>query len=91
MVGQPGDVGLVVGREGTAGREIERRQVLLLELDGDGLDHVAQAAAALEREGRPQVGRREDAAVRSQEPNAPIDGLGQPQVLAEVDRDRLAI
>ena len=66
VVGQAGDVGLVVDRQWPAGRQVERRQVFLLEPDLDGELDVAQAAAALEREGGPQVGVGEDPAVGPQ-------------------------
>ena len=45
VVGQPGDVGLVVGRQRAGPSSGQRRKVLLLETDARGVD-VAQAAAA---------------------------------------------
>ena len=75
VVGQARDVGLVVDRQRPAGRQVERRQVLLLEPDLDRELDVAQAAAALERERRPQVGVGQDAAVGPQEPDPAVDRL----------------
>ena len=83
-----GDIRLVVGRQRPAGREVERRQELLLDLDLDR-DRRRRAGSgctrARARRAGPRVG--EDPAVRPGQPDAALDRLGEAQVLAEVDRD----
>ena len=87
VVGQAGDVRFVVGRQRSPGRQVERGQVFLLDPDVDRVGDVAQAAAALEGEGRRQAGGREDAPVGAQEPDAAGDRCGEREVVAEVDPD----
>ena len=64
VVGQAGDVGLVVGGQGPARGQVDGRQELLLETQAERDDDVAQAAAALDGEGGLDVRADEDAAVR---------------------------
>src|SRR6478672_10885029 len=89
VVGQAGDVRLVVDRQGAAGRQVECREVLLLEADLDGEFDVAQTAAALESERRSEVRVGQDPAVGPEQPDPAIDRAREPQVLAQIDRDVL--
>ena len=73
MIGQAGDVGFVVGRQRSTGRQVEGGQVFLLDPDVDRVGDLAQTAAALEGECRGQAGGREDAPIRAQETDTPGD------------------
>ena len=86
VVGQAGDIGLVVVASGLPVAEIERGKVLLLEVHRDREFDVAQAAAALEREGGLEVGEGDDPAVGVEQADAAVDRSCELEVLAEVDR-----
>ena len=75
---------------GVPGREVDRRQVLLAGCRGaSGIDDLAEAAAALERErgraGPRRRGRRGWSATAGPDPSI---GVGQAEVVAQVDRGR---
>ena len=88
MVGQAEKliVAFFTGHDGMTGVEIDRGQCLLLDRDVDRDLDVADTATAFGGEAGVELGDDEEAAVRPREPDMPFDGVGQAEVVAEIDR-----
>ena len=86
MIGEPEGLGFLVGRDGLAAREVDRRQELVLDRQVERHGRRPQAADTFRRERRPQSRLGEDAAVRVDQPDVTADRLGQRELLGQLDR-----